>query len=274
LPLVGDDLLQARSVLGILDGGLRLWVVGRSVLTRILLPLGLAAAGVSFAFGDFSSTSDFGFYGRAGLLAGLFLMGTGAGAAVLRLRLEQQRIDVGAVLRLLGSHWLALVLSLALGVGTVSMTFIALGAITEDTVVLAVLLVPFAVLVGHAVSLGLVATIVWSGTQGWVRRLMHIPAGKVFGLATLWTAAIVIFSFLVVAWQLILVGFFFESALAPLGIDLDKWQSARRGFILLLPATLLLGPGSGGVWTLALLDESVRKTGLDLQYRARAMEAS
>ncbi|MFV1990993.1 MAG: hypothetical protein ACC652_09675, partial [Acidimicrobiales bacterium] len=131
LPLVGDDLLQARSVLGILDGGLRLWVVGRSVLAKILLPLGLAAAAVSFTFGDFSSTADVGFYGRAGLLTGLFLVGTGAGAAVLRLRLDQQWIDVGSVLRLLASHWFAVVFSLLLGVATVSLTFIALGGITE-----------------------------------------------------------------------------------------------------------------------------------------------
>ncbi|MFV1990038.1 MAG: hypothetical protein ACC652_04790 [Acidimicrobiales bacterium] len=261
-------------MLGILDGGLRLWVVGRSVLARILVPLGLAAAASSFVFGDFTSSADIAFYGRAALLVGLLLVGTAAGAAVFRLRLDEHEIDVAAVLRLLARHWFAVTLSLVLGLTTVSLTLIVLGGTTADTLVLALVLVPFSVLFAHAISLSLVAAILWSGEDGWIRRLMHIPAGKLFGLAALWTAAIVIFSVLVVAWQIILLGFFLESALAPLGVDLDEWQSAGRGFILLIPAAVLLGPGSGGVWTLALLDESVRRTGLDLQRQARAIEAS
>ncbi len=244
------------------------------MLAKILLPVALVAGAASFAFGEYESAADFGFYGRSGLFVVVFLVGTAAGSAVQRLRLDGVDITVGSTLRTMASHWLSFMVSLVLGVATVVMTLIGLGSITQNTVVLVVFLVPLSVVVGQLISLGLVATVVWSGEAGWVRRLLHISAGKLFGVGCLWSAAIVIFSALVVAWQVILLAFFLDSALAPLGIDLEQWQSASRGFILLLPAAVLLGPGAGGVWTLALLDESVRKTGLDLTYQARAMAGS
>lgn len=259
---MADELVQSRSVIGLLDGGLRLWVVARSALARIILLSGLVIGVISVLL----PVGDLGGYARFSLLLAMFIIGEAAGAVTLHMMLGDGELSSGATWQGVRKHWFAVVLAwLTLTAGGV----LLLSWVVESEMfwLPQVLLWAGYVFMLSFVSLLLVTAILEESGRSTFGRLRSLTKGfraKAFGLACLWGLAAVLFATMMAAWLVGLIFAVFAAALGPLQLDAEELDPARWTALLSLGPLMIFAPGSAGIWGLFLIDLSVQREGLDL----------